>query len=529
MLDCIVIGAGPGGLVCTKELLEQGLDEVVCLEQTNNLGGVFANAYDGLVLTSSATISMFSDYWIGDGNQHRFWTKNEAVEYWRGYAKHFGVIDRIRFNSKVVAVIPQEDGDFEVQLASGETLVSKRIALAIGNNSIPKYPAWKDLLTDVECLHSKDYRNADRFVGKNVLTLGGGESGSDVALETSRVANNCWVSLRNAPGWLSPRTRNGISATDISTHRGIWGLPRDYGPAFTDAINRYELRQKNPVNDAVFQLNQKIKNKKGIWGTYATRSFSLAKAVAHHGCKVVGEIVKVEDGGKTLHTKDGEILKNIDAIVFSTGYKNHVSFLPEELKETDPRSLYKHMFHPKYRDKIAWIGWARPNLGSQFPIMEMQARFFALICKGEKTLPSPTEMERLTSFDRAIYLEQFEHTAHRIRSLVDYYRFMDDMVRLIGCEPPLRKYFFLNFPIWLTMVYGSYQGTQFRLKGPGNKESLAQEILKKLPVSNFNLIVKAGLKGRIIYTLKALVPKFGLVGSWSQKMSHSKRWLIDSH
>ncbi len=23
MLDCIVIGAGPGGLVCTKELLEQ--------------------------------------------------------------------------------------------------------------------------------------------------------------------------------------------------------------------------------------------------------------------------------------------------------------------------------------------------------------------------------------------------------------------------------------------------------------------------------------------------------------------------
>ena len=29
MLDCIVIGAGPGGLVTTKELLEQGVRQVM--------------------------------------------------------------------------------------------------------------------------------------------------------------------------------------------------------------------------------------------------------------------------------------------------------------------------------------------------------------------------------------------------------------------------------------------------------------------------------------------------------------------
>ncbi|NES75176.1 MULTISPECIES: NAD(P)-binding protein [unclassified Okeania] len=98
MLDCIVIGAGPGGLVTTKELLEQGVNEVVCLEQTENLGGVFANTYDNLVLTSSCTYSMFSDFWMGDGQQHRFWTKQEALDYWKRYAKHFGVFDKIRFN-----------------------------------------------------------------------------------------------------------------------------------------------------------------------------------------------------------------------------------------------------------------------------------------------------------------------------------------------------------------------------------------------------------------------------------------------
>ncbi|MDJ0634862.1 MAG: NAD(P)-binding domain-containing protein [Xenococcaceae cyanobacterium MO_188.B29] len=520
MLDCIVIGAGPGGLVCTKELLEQGLREIVCLEQARDVGGVFANTYDSLLLTSSATMSMFSDFWIGDGNQHTFWTKEEAVDYWKRYAQHFGVLERIRFNSKVVNIVPQGSEGWQVQLASGETLLSKRIALAIGNNTIPKYPAWKDLLTDVEYSHSKEYRNADSMAGKNVLVIGGGESGSDIALEASRVASNCWVSLRETTGWVAPRKR-GIYAADISTHRGVWGLPRDYGAVLSEAIDRAELSQNDPVHNVAVELNKKIKAQKRVWGIYGTKTFSLPKAIAHHGCQVVGEIVKVEDGGRTVITADGQTISDIDHIVFSTGYKNYVPFLPEEIKETDPRSLYKHMFHPKYRDKIVWIGWARPSFGSQFPIMEMQARLFAAISTGEKTLPVPTEMERVTCVDRLAYLEQFEHNAHRVRSLVDYHRYMDDMAGLIGCEPPLWKYFFLHPRIWLRMVYGATQATQFRLRGPGHKKSLAQKLLMKLPVSKPTHIVKAGLRGRVIYAFKSLIPKFGFVGFKGSRNSSS--------
>lgn len=513
MLDCIVIGAGPGGLVCTKELIEKGLEKVVCLEQSSDVGGVFSNTYDNLVLTSSATMSMFSDFWIGDGNQHASWSKKEAVGYWKEYADHFGVLENIRFNSKVVSAIPQErEGSrkaesWKIQLESGETLLAKRIVLAIGNNAIPNYPEWKSLLTDVECLHSRDYRNAESFSGKNVVVVGGGESGSDVALESSRVASNCWVSLRSSTGWVTPRKRGPYSA-DISTHRGVWGLPRDYGTTFSEAIYQADLSKKDPVHDAAVALNKKVTARNGIWGTYGTKTFSLPKAIANHGCKVVNEIVKVEDGGRTLYAENGDILKDIDTVVFATGYKNYVPFLPEDLKETDPRSLYKHMFHPHYRESIAWIGWARPGFGSQFPIMEMQARWLALICKGEKHLPIPVEMERETCVDRAAYLKQFEHNAHRVRSLVDYHRYMDDLAGLIGCEPPLWAYFFLHFRIWLRLVYGATQATQFRLQGPGSKEALAKELLRKLPVSKPTHAVKVGLKGRLIYALKSLIPKF---------------------
>ena len=79
--DCVVIGAGPGGLVCTKELIEQGIEDVLCLEKSAAIGGVFADTYDSLTLTSSCTFSMFSDFWIGDGRQHHFWTKQEVLDY----------------------------------------------------------------------------------------------------------------------------------------------------------------------------------------------------------------------------------------------------------------------------------------------------------------------------------------------------------------------------------------------------------------------------------------------------------------
>ena len=130
-------------------------------------------------------------------------------------------------------------------------------------------------------------------------------------------------------------------------------------------------------------------------------------------------------------------------------------------------------------------------------------------------------MEKVTCVDRAAYLEQFEHNAHRVRSLVDYHRYMDDMASLIGCEPPLWKYFFFHPRIWLRMVYGATQATQFRLRGPGSKESLARELLRKLPVSKPTHIVKAGLRGRVIYAFKSLIPKFGFVGFKGSRNSSS--------
>lgn len=79
---------------------------------------------------------------------------------------------------------------------------------------------------------------------------------------------------------------------------------------------------------------------------------------------------------------------------------------------------------------------------------------------------------------------------------------MDSMAGIIGCEPTLTQYFFTDPLLWMKMVYGATQATQFRLCGPGAKISYAKKILRKLPVSEVNYIVKAGIRGRISYMLK---------------------------
>jgi dimethylaniline monooxygenase (N-oxide forming) len=56
-------------------------------------------------------------------------------------------------------------------------------------------------------------------------------------------------------------------------------------------------------------------------------------------------------------------------------------------------------------------------------------------------------------------------------------------------------------------MYGPTQATQFRLTGPGKKEELAKEIIYKLPISTYNHIVKAGLKGRFQYLVKTIFPE----------------------
>ena len=56
-----VIGAGPAGLAMLRELSASGHD-CIAFEASHDLGGAFAAAYDGCLLTTSSTNTAFSSF-----------------------------------------------------------------------------------------------------------------------------------------------------------------------------------------------------------------------------------------------------------------------------------------------------------------------------------------------------------------------------------------------------------------------------------------------------------------------------------
>ena len=494
-LEVAIIGGGPGGIVALKEMLAAGVTRIALLEREPCIGGLFSRGYDGLQLTSSAPFSMFSDFPIPPGQDNHFWTKDEVVSYWTAYADHFGITPFLRLNHAVTGIRREADG-WHVGLTGRAPLHADKVILATGNNVAPNLPEWHAQLTDVPSLHSGAYRNPKIFEGKNVVIVGGGESAADITLEIARVARNCTISLRGGPGWIVPRHR-GETAADLSTHRAFWKLPASTGPITSAVLLRAERRRakSDPVLAEVVRLNESVASPLGVLGTFGTKSLGLAQAVVWHGARRVGGIVGAKQSGRELLTDDGTRIEDVEIVLFATGYRSGAPILPQELRDTDPRLLYKHMIDPDVGASLIRIGFARPPFGSQFPIMEIQARLAARIVTGRHRLPSAERMRSVARADADRLLRQFGKSGQRVRGLVDYGHYLDDLAQLIGCKPRLWRLLLTRPKLWMRVQYGAMQSSQYRLSGPGACPELAESILHGLPICPSPHVLRAGLAG----------------------------------
>lgn len=505
-LDVVIIGGGPGGIVALKEMVAAGVTRIALVEHEPRIGGLFARGYDGLRLTSSAPFSMFSDFPIQPGHENHFWTKQEVVDYWTAYSAHFGIEPFLRLRQSVEAV--QRDGKdgWLVRLAGRGPLRTKTLVIATGNNVAPNLPDWHEQVTAIPTLHSGAYRNAEPLAGKHVVIVGGGESAADITLEIARVARQCTISLRGGPGWVVPRHR-GDTAADLSTHRAFWKLPASTGPVASAMLLRAERRRAvdDPVLAEVVRLNESVASPLGVRGTFGTKSLGLAQAVVWHGARRVGGIVEVKEGGRVLVAEDGTRIEDVDAILFATGYRSGAPVLPEGLRHTDPRTLYKHVIDPEIGPSLIRIGFARPPFGSQFPIMEMQARLAARIVTGAHRLPDAERMRQVARRDAAHLLRQFGKSGQRVRGLVDYGHYLDQLAKMIGCKPPFWRLLLTRPSLWIRVYYGAMQSSQYRLYGPGACPEVAEAILRGLPVCPSAHVWRAGVAG-LVYDLATLGP-----------------------
>src|SRR3546814_17044101 len=95
-------------------------------------------------------------------------------------AKHFGVMEHIRFKTRVTRIEPK-DGIWLVTLDDGAQKRFRSVLVANGHLWDPR-TAQFDGHFDGEQLHSHHYKTSDQFKDKNVLIVGIDNSAVDIAV-----------------------------------------------------------------------------------------------------------------------------------------------------------------------------------------------------------------------------------------------------------------------------------------------------------------------------------------------------------
>lgn len=411
VVDCskrvCVVGAGSSGLAVARQLKEQGF-AVDILEREDDLGGNWnygkpnARVYRSTHMITSKTCTQFPDFPMPssfpDYPHH-----SQVLAYLRSYAEHFGLQPLIEYRTPVEKIVPHEDGrQWDVTISpspsmgegwdegdgchraptphpnpppqGGREKITRRygaLVIANGHNWSPKWPTYPGTFTGTK-LHSAQYRTPDVLAGKRVLVVGGGNSGCDLAVESSQNAACTYHSTRRGyyyiPKYLFGRPSDKLGDKLHKIRAPLWlrrllttkvlrwvvGAPDKFGLAKPD----HKLYETHPVHNSLLLY-------------YVSHGDIVPKPEIHHF------------DNDTVHFVDGSSV-SVDMIVFATGYNIVFPFIDKELlnwHDGRPR-LYRNVFHPKY-DNLFVCGLIQPD-GGQFVIVHWQARALALFLKAQR-------------------------------------------------------------------------------------------------------------------------------------------------
>lgn len=182
MLDVVIVGAGQAGLAMGYWLSKsQTPKKFLIIDKVSRVGEVWRKRYDSLVLFTPRAYSSLPGLAL-EGNGHEFPTKNEIADYLENYAIHFNL--PIQLETEVQKV--EEEKEFFSVYTNKGTFHSKQVVVASGPFRTPFIPTInKNLCPEILSIHSSEYKNSSQLQPGNVLIVGGGNSGAQIAAELS--------------------------------------------------------------------------------------------------------------------------------------------------------------------------------------------------------------------------------------------------------------------------------------------------------------------------------------------------------
>ncbi|MGV9936850.1 flavin-containing monooxygenase [Streptomyces olivaceoviridis] len=322
-----VIGAGPGGLAAAYALRARGVRAVV-LEKSDRVGASWRRHYDRLHLHTTRRLSSLPGLAI-PRRFGRWVSRDDVVRYLEKYAEHHEL--EIVTGVEVHRVERSGDGTgWLLRASGGRELTGSAVVVATGFNHTPRIPDWPGRESyGGEFLHAGEYRAAGPYRGRDVLVVGAGNTGAEIAVDlVEGGAARVRLAVRTAPHILRRSTLGWASQySGVLVRRlPVWLVDRLAGPVgrlSTPDLTAHGLPRPDTG------LYSRVKQ-----GAIPVQDVGLIDAVRTGKVEIVAAVEAFEDGKVVL--ADGSRVSP-DAVIAATGYVRALEGLVGHLGVLDER------------------------------------------------------------------------------------------------------------------------------------------------------------------------------------------------
>jgi putative flavoprotein involved in K+ transport len=278
----VVIGGGQAGLSISSYLSQQGIDHIV-LEKNRIAHSWRTQRWDTFCLVTPNWQCQLPDFPYAGSEPHGFMGRDEIVAYIEAFARK---IDAPVHEGVAVTRVGRTGDGFAIETSEGK-ITADAVVLAVSGYHVPNIPRAAERIDDgVVQIHTSAYRNSAQLPDGEVLVVGSGQSGCQVAEDLLLSGRKTHLVVGSAPR--CPRVYRGRDAVDWLADLGQYDLP----------VDEHSLKEKVRKNANHY-----------LTGRDGGRDIDLRR-FALEGMQLHGRLVDVSEG--KLVFKD-DLAGNLDA------------------------------------------------------------------------------------------------------------------------------------------------------------------------------------------------------------------------